>query len=186
MKKDKEKEEVTLDAENTTEKSFWIVGFGWIIFLILLIGSIVGLAMTRGGINNILGKVDDIDGNGNKENFIILEDGSKENVNEDITTAEFTIDGRKFHSFKIVEKEGISSVEAKIENVTENILPEASFKIRIYGENDELIKEYMIITTEIKPKASTLTATNIIEECANAVKVEVEMVGVSQELKSGE
>lgn len=179
------KKEVKQDGEkNTHQKAFWIVGIALIIFLILVLGSVIGLKLTRDGVNNFVGQI----GNGNQDeqNYVVLEDGTKENTSDGIKNAVFTIEGRKFYDFKVTEKNGLSTVEAKIQNVTEEVLQGASFKVRLFNTKNELIKEYTILTASIQPNVSTLTVTNVMEDCTDAASIEVEMVKADQVQKSGE
>lgn len=183
MEENKKEQKVENPEEKRMEKNFWIIGIAIIIFLLLILGSVVLLKNARDKANNL---TNEMGGNNNNEqpNYIVSADGTKENVNKNVTDAEFVVEGRKFYDFRIVEKDGLSTVEARIENTTDTVLQGATFKVRLLNSNAEVIKEYVIITTEIQPKASTLTVTNIFEDCSDAESVEVVMVNDNQE--SGE
>lgn len=175
------KKETESNSENkTNQKAFWIVGIAVIVFLILLLGSIIGLKFTRDGINGVLDKFGIAGNNPSKPNYVVLDDGTKENTNEDIKNAEFTIEGRKIYNFVIRDREGLSTVEVVIENITEEVLPEATFKIGIYNSNNKLIADYTILTSEIEPMMPTMIVTSIMKDCSNASRIEVEMIGGSQ------
>lgn len=175
MKENKKETESNLENK-TTQKAFWMVGMALIIFLILLLGSIIGLKYTRDGINGVLDKFNGIDNDSSKLNYVVLEDGTKENTNEDIKNAEFTIEGIRINNFAIKDIDGLSTVEVVVENITENIIPEATFKIEIYGSNNELIEEYPIELSKIAPMMPTMIIRNIMNDCSNASKIEVEMI----------
>lgn len=171
MKDEKEKKEKKLDTNNEVEvheKSFWAIGIALIIFMILLLGSLIGLYIVRNRIGDIADKVD----------IAILEDGSKQSATEAIKNAEIVVDGRKFYDFTIKEKEGLSTVEAKVENITEGALEGATFKVSLMDINGELIESYTVLTTELQPGVPTLTVTSIMKDCTGAADIEVELIGI--------
>lgn len=185
-KKDKSKDVIKEDVtkgvtEGTIEKSWWLIGIALIIFLILVLGSVIGLKMVRDKSNDVANSIGNkINGGSNQANYVVLEDGTKENVNKDIANAEFTIEGRKISNFAIKEKNGLSNVSVTLENVTNAKLPGATFVVKIIDSKDTVIKEYRILTTELEPATPITTVTSIVEDCSDASRVEVELVGVSQ------
>lgn len=192
MKEKKEKELKEGQGEkisnDATKKFCLILAIGVIVCLLIIFVGVVVLKNVRDDANNVLNNVGKGNSNKIEQNYVVLEDGTKENVNKDIQNAEFTVDGRKFYNFEITEKDGLSTVKATLENVTATKLPGGSFKIRLYDSKDEIIKEYMVMTAEIEPNQPTTTVTSIVEDCSDASRVEVELVGVTptEEVKSGE
>ena len=192
MKEKKEKEVKEVQGEkisnDATKKFCLILTIGVIVCLVIILGGIIVLKLVRDNANGVLDSLGKGNGEGTEQNYVVLEDGTKENVNKDIKNAEFTVDGRKFYNFEITEKDGLSTVKATLENVTETKLPGGSFKIRLYDSKDEIIKEYMVMTAEIEPNQPTTTVTSIVEDCSDASRVEVELVGITptEEVKSGE
>lgn len=188
MKENKEEVVKQEGDKKINQKTILIIGIAVIVLLVLIIGGVFAFKLLNkddnGGVVNNGG--DKVNNNKVEQNFVVLEDGTKQNTSKGITDAEFTIEGRKFYNFKVTEKNGISTVEAKIQNITEQPLDGASFKVRLYKANKELIKEYTILTAKIQPGISTLTVTNVMEDCTNAASVEVEMVKANQVQKSGE
>ena len=177
-KVEKPKKEAVQNAEGTiiNQRIFWIIGAAIIVFLVIVLISVIMLKNVRDDANNLAGSIGNNGNNATEQNYIVLEDGTKENTSEGISKAEYTLEGRKFYDFKVTEKNGISTVEAKIQNITNDVLESASFKVRLFNASKELIKEYTILTATIQPGVSTLTVTNIMEDCTQAVSVEVEMV----------
>ena len=184
--KDAQEEKISKDA---TKKFCLILTIGVIVCLLIILGGVIVLKLVRDNANGVLNGLGIGNNNRTEQNYIVLADGTKENVNKNIKNAEFTVDGRKFYNFTITEKEGLSTVKVTLENVTETKLPGASFKVRIYDSKNEIIKEYMVMTGELEPGRPVITTTGIVEDCSDASSVEVELVGVTpvtEDVKSGE
>ncbi len=131
-------------TNETEKKAFWIVGIALIVFLIILFGSLIGLKITRDGINKIANT--DL-GNGTVtqnavQNYEELENGVRYNTSEDVVNAEIVKNGIRLAHFNIDEIDGISTVSASIENVTQEIIKDITINVRIYDSNDVLLAEF--------------------------------------------
>ena len=49
-----EKNNKETPTSGTEKKAFWIIGIALIIFLVILFGSLIGLKITRDGLNNVI------------------------------------------------------------------------------------------------------------------------------------
>lgn len=166
------------ENSNTNQKAFWIVGIAIIVFLVLVLGSVIGLKITRDGINSILGNnnIGNNSGSGANPGYVVLEDGTMQNTNANIRDTEIVVDGRKFSNFSIEEKEGTSTIKVDIENTTDEDLGVATFEIKLYDSEDNLITEYSMLTTEQEAKAKTTALTSLVKSCINTARIEVNLI----------
>lgn len=175
----KENKEVKQN-DNTHQKVYWIIGIAVVVFLILLFGSLIGLKITKDGSNNILNKFDNIsniDNGQGKQNYEVLEDGTKSNNSVGIANAEFTFnEGIRVSHCSILEREnGFSEISLDIENITEEKLNGLSLLVKLYDSEDKLITEFPMITSDIEPKAPTVVRVLQTVPCVHAEKLMVEL-----------
>ena len=182
-----------MTEEETHERAFWIVGIGIIVFLILLLGSIIGLKYTRENAE----KVGEIAGNTptqtvinnepESKNYTVWEDGTKENVTDGIKKAQIDVDKVRFSSFSIIERkvedlyEGedvsiSSTLSSAVENMNENVLQEGSYVISLFGENNNLLTKFSFSAKELPAREIQTFMHEENVSCVDAVKVEVEKV----------
>lgn len=176
-----------MKKENTNEKIFWVIGIALIIFLILVLGSIIGLKMVRKGIHNV------VDGNGQttySDNNIyeVDEDGVKRNVYEGITDAEVDVDLVRFSQFTIMERvlemgEDNNEIECDlgldIENMTEEPMENAAYTIRFYNIKGEELANFNVLLNlpSREPIHITLSKSNV--SFIEATHVEIEREGAN-------
>lgn len=162
-------------------KSFWIIGIALIIFLILLLGSIIGLYLVRRGIDDALVNSGILSGDMSDEvlNYQELEDGTKENISEAIRDAEFDVDGIKLSHFTIqTATDGICTITAHIENLTEENIENKSFFMVLKDSNDEVITKISFDVEDLVAQTPVITVKSIDVDCANAATIEMEEFGV--------
>ncbi len=174
MSEDK-KEKVKFEEHE--KRAFWIIGFALILFLVLVFGGIILLKVTR----NVLDDVNDLDGNltiGGDEikNYTTDEDGERRNVSEGVVDAEFEVAGRRFSHFNIREYAGMSTIDATVENLTEETLPEADFVLILYDNNGDSLEEVVVRIAEIKAQRMEMLITTLEEDLANAKSIDVKEV----------
>ena len=77
-----EKNNKETPTSGTEKKAFWIIGIALIIFLIILFGSLIGLKITRDGLNNVIKNHGKNSGEINNlvQNYEELENGVKINT----------------------------------------------------------------------------------------------------------
>ena len=176
-----EKNNKETPANETEKKALWIIGIALIVFLIILFGSLIGLKITRNGINKI------VNSNLNNgaviqnaiQNYEELENGVKYNTSEDVTGAEFVNNGIRLAHFNIDEIDGISTVSASIENVTQEIIKDITINVRIYDSNDVLLAEFAAETSSIEPDNVDMISSQIMKSCVNAARIEADIIVAS-------
>lgn len=180
MSEDK-KEKVKFEEHE--KRAFWIIGFAVILFLVLVFGGIILLKVTR----NVLDDVNDLDGNlviGGEEikNYTTDEDGERRNVSEGVVDAEFEVAGRRFSHFNIREYAGLSTIDATVENLTEETLPESDFVLTFYDDNGDALDEIVVSIREIEPRNMEMLIATVEEDIVNAKSIDVKEVPSSVEV----
>lgn len=173
-----EKNNKETPTSGTEKKAFWIIGFALIIFLIILFGSLIGLKITRDGINNIIKNQGKTSGELGEviQNYEELENGVKINTSDEVKEAEFIKDGIRLSHFNIDEIDGFSTVSASIENMTQEVIKEITIVIRLYDSNDTLLAEFSAVTSSIEPGNMDIVNTQIMKSCANTARVEADII----------
>lgn len=180
MSEDK-KEKVKFEEHE--KRAFWIIGFAVILFLVLVLGGIILLKVTR----NVLDDVNELDGNlviGGEEikNYTTDEDGERRNVSEGVVDAEFEVAGRRFSHFNIREYAGLSTIDAAVENLTEETLPESDFVLTFYDDNGDALDEIVVSIREIEPRNMEMLIATVEEDIVNAKSIDVKEVADSVEV----
>lgn len=169
--------------EEHEKRAFWIVGFAVILFLVLVLGGIILLKVTR----NVLDDVNDLDGNlviGGEEikNYTTDENGERRNVSEGVVDAEFEVAGRRFSHFNIREYAGISTIDATVENLTEEALSEADFMLSLYDDNGDSLEEIVVRIGQLEARGMEMLITTLEEDLVNAKSIDVKEVPSSVEV----
>lgn len=162
------------------KKAFWIIGIALIIFLILLLGSIIGLYLVRQGIDDALVNNGYLSGDVQEIilNYTELEDGTKENISRDIRDAEFDIDGIKLSHFSIqTSPEGICTITADIENHTDEVVENKAFLIVLKDANEDVIAEFTMDIEDLMAQTPLITVKSLVIDCSNAATIEVQEFG---------
>lgn len=175
MKEKKTEEKQVVDSN---EKFFWIIGIAVIVFMILLLGSIWGLKITRDGLNDVNDKLDGLESGNSSGNglYTVHADGTK--TNQSLMGEEYIVGGVKFSNFVITERDGVSTVNASFVNTTEETISSSSFLVRLFDEDGAIIREYSITTTDLVPNPEIIPeiTTTIIGDCSNTAKIAVELI----------
>lgn len=162
----------------TERNAFLIVGIALIIFLVILLGSLIGLKITRDRLNNVIKNQGKNSGEQGEviQNYEELENGVKINTSDDVREAEFTKDGIRLSHFNIDEIDGFSTVSASIENMTQEVIKDITIVIRLYDSNDTLLAEFSAVTSSIEPENMDIVNTQIMKSCANTARVEADII----------
>lgn len=172
-----EKNEKETPTNGTEKKAFWIVGIALIVFLIILFGSLIGLKITRDGLNNIIKNQGKISGEKSAvQNYEELDNGVKINTSDEVRDAEITKNGIRLSHFNIDEIDGLSTVSAAIENVTQEVINDITITVKMYDSNDELLAEFSVVTTSLEPERMDTLASQIMKSCVNAARVEADII----------
>ncbi len=179
--------------ENSERRAGWALGLALIVFLILVLGSIIGLSITRDGIFNFIGRSDPLTGDNTVKNYITYEDGRKENNSSAIVNAEFEIDGLIFSNFVLETKDDESTtLSMNIKNATENDIAQKTIVFGFLDNfGDEIIDELAMLTPEVLPANSdTQWAMVVLDNIVNADEITVRELGKeiqeNNEVVSGE
>ena len=165
--------------ENTSEKFFWIIGIGIIVFLILLLGSLIGLKITRDKISGISG----FQFASNKSNYDVLEDGTMKNVNDELLRAEIDIDNIRFSNFAITQRnEDIgesgefydTDINFNIENMNKEVVESAVFIVTLYGSDDTKLIDFSIQLDNLPAREPIMYRQNVNQSCVDAAHVDIE------------
>ena len=109
------------------------------------------------------------------ENYEVQPDGTKINNNKQIENAEFIFDKLKVSEFKITEINGSTTINGKVENMTDEEVKDLTLVVRLYNSADEVVHEYSLVISKIEPKAEQHIQTNVMADFANVARVEAEM-----------
>lgn len=165
--------------EEHEKRAFWMVGIALILFLILVLGGIVLLRITH----NALDDANELNGNltvdsGEVKNYTTDEDGERRNVSEGVVNAEFVVADRRFSHFNVRGYEGMTNVNATVENLTEETLPESDFILVFYDDNGDSLDEVVVSIREIEPHDMEMLIVTLEEDLTNASRIELkEIVG---------
>ena len=166
------------------EKAYWIIGFALVIFLILLAGSLIGLKITRDKVNQIVeksGLIQNTKIEGNL-NYTVWEDGTRENISQNVVGAEIEVEGTKFSSFSILDREETDSgdsiisgtIRFAVENTTSGEMPEKTYLMTLLDDKDEIITEFSLQTKELAAKERKEISHLLYNiACAETEKIEV-------------
>ena len=175
-----------MKENETHQKAYWIVGIALIVFLILLFGSIIGLKITRDGLNNVTDKVGDLDtpgGVAEVPNYEVWDDGTKENISEGVIDAEFNFDGLRISHCSIIERdENFSEISLDVENMTEEKIGKKTLLVKLYDAEDKLMTEFTVEANELEPQAPTHVRAIKMESCVDAKRVAVELINTTPEV----
>lgn len=181
---------------NSNQKALWIIGISVIIFLVLLLGSIIGLKITQNGVNKVLDGAENLQFNDDGEPmyYEVWEDGTMENISEQIASAEFILNGVRYSNFTIREVNEMTEISADIENVTDEKIAEQNIIIKLYDANEEVIAVPAVQVTDLEARSIVPLRHVIYDSCVNAAKLELELANpvenmeleVSGEQVSGE
>ena len=162
----------------TERNAFLIVGIALIIFLVILLGSLIGLKITRDGLNNVIKNHGKNSGEINNlvQNYEELENGVKINTSEEVRNAEFVKDGIRLSHFNIDEIDGFSTVSASIENMTQEVIKDITIVVKMYDSNNTLLAEFSAVTSSIEPENMDIINSQIMKSCANTAKVEADII----------
>ena len=162
----------------TERNAFLIVGIALIIFLVILLGSLIGLKITRDGLNNVIKNHGKNSGEINNlvQNYEELENGVKINTSEEVRNAEFVKDGIRLSHFNIDEIDGFSTVSASIENMTQEVIKDITIVVKMYDSNNTLLAEFSAVTSSIEPENMEMINSQIMKSCANTAKVEADII----------
>lgn len=162
----------------TERNAFLIVGIALIIFLVILLGSLIGLKITRDGLNNVIKNHGKNSGEINNviQNYEELENGAKVNTSEEVRNAEFIKDGIRLSHFNIDEIDGFSTVSASIENMTQEVIKDITIVVKMYDSNNTLLAEFSAVTSSIEPENMEMINSQIMKSCANAAKIEADII----------
>lgn len=173
------KEEKNL-RENTHEKFFWIIGIAVIIFMILLLGSLIGLKITRDSVGNI----SEIQF-GNNRNYEVLEDGTMKNTNKDVLRKEIDVDNIRFSHFTISQRneqneEGEETYDTDvafdIENMNEEVLESALFIVTLYDSNNNKLIDFSIQLDDMPAREPIVFRQNLTKSCVDTANIDVKRV----------
>ena len=173
-----EKNNKETPTSGTEKKAFWIIGIALIIFLIILFGSLIGLKITRDGLNNVIKNHGKNSGEINNlvQNYEELENGVKINTSEEVRNAEFVKDGIRLSHFNIDEIDGFSTVSASIENMTQEVIKDITIVVKMYDSNNTVLAEFSAVTSSIEPENMEMINSQIMKSCANTAKVEADII----------
>ncbi len=169
----KEKKEVKFEEHE--KRAFWLVGFALILFLVLVFGGIILLKVTRNALNDVDGGLSGEAQNNTQlnVNYTTDEYGEKENVSEEVTEAEFIVGNRRFAHFNIRSFEGITRIDASVENLTDKDLPEADFLLIIKDNAGDSLDEITVRVTEIEANRMEMLVLSIEKDLVNAKSIEI-------------
>lgn len=173
-----EKNNKETPTSGTEKKAFWIIGFALIIFLIILFGSLIGLKITRDRVNDVIkgqgknsGELSNI-----VQNYEELENGLKVNTSEEVERAEFIKDGIRLSHFNIDEIDGLSTVSASIENMTQEVIKDITITVKMYDSNNTLLGEFSAVTSSIEPENMDMINSQIMKSCVNTARIEADII----------
>lgn len=146
------------------------------LILILLIITIIVTAIYFIMKNN--SKTEELDGNNNnsqiqeqgKENFSVLEDGTKLNISEKIKETK-KIDGLEFTDIEITEKDNVTVILANVKNITKDIKKDYIVDIKVVDKNGNEITSLSGYIGEIKPNETIAFKTSATFDFANAYDI---------------
>jgi len=184
LKENETKEKGT--KEKLDEKPFLAIGIALIIFLILVLGSIIGLKIVRDKINGTGGTTGRT--NMNTSNYEVLENGVKSNTSTGVTNAEIDIDNIRFNHFGIVERGEADFLDTDItfdvENMDEEERGPLSFLIRFFDSKEQLITDFTIRIESLPARESIPFRQNLNFSCVDAAKVVVQKIDLSTSIPS--
>ena len=171
--------------DSKDKKALYILLIAIVIFIILLVGSIIGLKITRNGIDKFLSKNNLQTGN---LNYIIYEDGKKENTSNDVVNAEFEFDGLKFSHFVIETIDGVSTVKLNVQNTTDNEIAEKTIKISFLDEFGNEVIEDKVATTNgnLESKINKIIIIPINDDISNITSIDLVVLNEEDNIDSGE
>lgn len=169
----KEKKEVKFEEHE--KRAFWIVGLALILFLVFVFGGVILLKVARNALGDAAGVLsgENLNNTQSGVNYTTNEYGERENVSEGVTDAEFIVDDRKFTHFNIRSFEGITTIDASIENLTDKDLPEADFLLIVKDDVGDSLDEITVRITEIKANKMEMLVLSLEKDLVNAKSIEV-------------
>lgn len=168
-------EKVKFEAHE--KRAFWLIGLAVILFLVLVLGGIILLRIARNALNDASNLSGDILNLSNaNQNYTTDEDGERKNVSEGVVDAEFEIGSRRFSHFNIREYAGRTTVDASVENLTEETLPESNFLITFLDESGEALEKIVVRVGAIEPNGMEMLFTTLEEDLVNAESIDVQEI----------
>ncbi len=146
------------------------------LILILIVITIILTAIYFVVINK--GKTEELDGNNNnsqiqdqgKENFSILEDGTKLNISKKIKETK-KIDGLEFSDMEITEKDNVTVILANVRNTTKDIKKDYIVDIKVLDKKGNEITSLSGYIGEIKSNETISFKTSATFDFANAYDI---------------
>lgn len=146
------------------------------LILILVIITIIVISIYFIMKNN--NKTEELGGNNNnsqiqeqgKENFSVLEDGTKLNISEKIKETK-KIDGLEFADIEITEKDNVTVILANVKNIAKDIKKDYIVDIKVVDKNGNEITSLSGYIGEIKPNETISFKTSATFDFANAYDI---------------
>lgn len=151
------------------DKKNWIA----LIIVVVLISIILIVVLVRGEDNKTQEPMEEIRQEEEEKYLIELEDGTKVNTSEELKNVK-AYGNLRIGNIQFTEQNGRSKLTAEVKN-TGNTTHEAEIvKIKIKGENNEIITEIKPVIGEIEPGETIKLSATITAEVANAKDIEIE------------
>lgn len=123
-------------------------------------------------------KTEELGGNNNnsqtqeqiKENFSVLEDGTKLNTSKKIKETK-RVDGLEFSNIEITEKDNVTIILANVKSITKDIKKDVYVDIKVLDENHNEITSLSGYIGEIKPNETISFETSATFDFANAYDI---------------
>ena len=151
------------------DKKNWIA----LIIGVVLISIILIVVLVRGEDNKTQEPMEEIRQEEEEKYLIELEDGTKVNTSEELKNVK-AYGNLRIGNIQFTEQNGRSKLTAEVKN-TGNTTHEAEIvKIKIKGENNEIITEIKPVIGKIEPGETIKLSATITAEVANAKDIEIE------------
>lgn len=108
--------------------------------------------------------------NQTKENFSVLEDGTKLNISKKIKETK-KMDGLEFSDIKITEKDNVTVILANVKNITKDIKRDLYVNIKVLDENSNEITSLSGYIGEIEPNETEIFKVSVTFDFANAYDI---------------
>lgn len=169
-----EKNKKETPTNETEKKAYWIIGIAVIIFLVMLLGSLIGLKITRDGLDSVIKNYGKNSGE-IQSSYEVLADGTKVNISDAVKNAEFIKDGIKVSNFSIIEADGISTVSYTIENISQETVKDITVKINPYDSNDVRLADFSSYTSSLEAGRVNNMSSQITVSLAEATRIETDI-----------
>lgn len=172
-----EKNKKETPTNETAKKVYWIIGIAVIVFLVMLLGSLIGLKITRDGLNSVIKNYGKNSGE-IQSSYEVLADGTKVNISDAVKNAEFTKDGIRVTNFSIMEADGISTVSYTIENISQETVKDISVRIALYDSNDVRLADFSPYTSSLEAGRINNMSTQSTENLVEATRIETDITAL--------